>query len=170
MSFLHDPTVTLHGDGSYTLTNDVMYMGNSDEFLIPAGFATDLASVPRLFWWLVSPTETAAAAVLHDWLWAENRAGRGLDPVDVDGLFRHALRAHHGVGAGRRWLMWTAVRFVACVSGRVGRWGVLRAAGFLVWALLVGLVMVPPALVVLLWLVLVLGFDWLVGFGFRLRS
>ncbi len=34
---------------------------------VPAGFETDGASVPRLFWWFMDPaTEAFEAAVLHD--------------------------------------------------------------------------------------------------------
>ena len=36
---------------------------------VPAGFRTDLASVPRVFWSLVSPSEIAEAAVVHDFIY-----------------------------------------------------------------------------------------------------
>jgi len=50
--------------------------------LSPQGFVTDLASIPRIFWWLLPPFgKYGKAAVLHDWcysqgihtkLWADN--------------------------------------------------------------------------------------------------
>ena len=41
----------------------------SEEIInIPIGFITNFASVPRIFWWLISPIDThAKAAVIHDY-------------------------------------------------------------------------------------------------------
>lgn len=38
--------------------------------IIPKGFVTDLSSVPRLLWWLISPFgDFIKASVLHDFLY-----------------------------------------------------------------------------------------------------
>ena len=43
--------------------------------IVPAGFVTDFASVPKIVWSFIPPMGPyAAAAVLHDW-WYENRLG-----------------------------------------------------------------------------------------------
>ncbi len=43
---------------------------NSDIITVPEGFITDLASIPRVFWSILSPIdEYVKAAVLHDWLY-----------------------------------------------------------------------------------------------------
>ena len=45
------------------------------------GFETDLASVPRAIWWLISPWDIARAAIIHDLLYKrirEYRAKEGL--------------------------------------------------------------------------------------------
>ena len=43
---------------------------------VPAGFRTDLASVPRVFWSLVSPSEIAEAAVIHDFIYNKSLYSR----------------------------------------------------------------------------------------------
>src|SRR5262245_38142541 len=47
----------------------------SDPFTVPAGFVTDLASIPRIFWSaLPRDGEYAYAAILHDYLyWTQVR-------------------------------------------------------------------------------------------------
>lgn len=43
-----------------------------ESIVVPAGFVTDLASIPRLLWWWSSPQEaTMAPAILHDFLYWE---------------------------------------------------------------------------------------------------
>lgn len=43
---------------------------NSDVIEVPAGFVTDLASVPRIFWTLLPPDgKYAKAAIIHDYLY-----------------------------------------------------------------------------------------------------
>lgn len=140
---------SIPGQGWKTL-GEVRYLGAKDEFFtIPAGFETDFASVPRYWWWLSSPAEYAQAALLHDFLWRENKAGRGPDPVDTDGLYRRAL-GEDGAGA-RRWPMWLAVRTVAILSGRRGRQSWPSAIGLLFVAMASGLVfgvaVIPLALI-----------------------
>jgi hypothetical protein len=53
----------------YTLAQDLIYV--SDIFgtiVVPAGFKTDFASVPRLLWMIISPIdEHGKAAVVHDY-------------------------------------------------------------------------------------------------------
>ena len=40
------------------------------------GFVTDLASVPRAIWWLISPWDIARAAIIHDLLYLRIRQYR----------------------------------------------------------------------------------------------
>lgn len=83
------------------------YAADGRAFRIPAGFQTDLASVPRflpgLFRMLFrSELHTARAAVLHDRLYYTGEVPRR----EADALFREALRATHErpVGAATMWL------------------------------------------------------------------
>lgn len=75
-------------------------------FIVPAGFVTDLASVPRLpvvFWLTGAAADTAA--VVHDYLYSTGRVPRAM----ADAVFREAS-AVEGVPGWRRWLMWAGVR------------------------------------------------------------
>lgn len=72
---------------------------------VPAGFETDLASVPRLLWPAIPPHgRHGAAAVLHDWLYKQRRPRAW-----ADRQFRLALAAL-GVRWVKRWAMWFGVR------------------------------------------------------------
>jgi Protein of unknown function (DUF1353) len=74
---------------------------------VPAGFETDFASIPRLFWSSIGHPagEYAQAAVLHDWLYRSQLVPR----ARADALFSEAMKVL-GVPGWRRWLMWAAVR------------------------------------------------------------
>jgi hypothetical protein len=45
------------------------------------GFVTDLASVPRAIWWLISPWDIARAAIIHDLLYKRIREYRAKEGV-----------------------------------------------------------------------------------------
>ncbi len=99
-------------DERWALTESVTYAGNTETFVVPAGFQTDFASVPRIFVWLLPRYgKYTKAAILHDWLCARVREGT-FDRADADGLFRRSMR-ELGVPFVRRWLMWAAVRWGA---------------------------------------------------------
>jgi hypothetical protein len=73
---------------------------------VPAGFVTDFASIPRVFWRLILPTGThREAAVLHDWLYFCGDRHRAV----ADAIFLEAMQSL-GVPAWRRWAMYYAVR------------------------------------------------------------
>lgn len=94
-------------------------MRNGQRFQIPAGFITDFASVPRVFWRLFPPTGTySPAAVIHDWLYVTNGMTRG----EADGIFRSVME-ELGVGWFTRQAMHLAVRV-----GGAGAWNEARAA------------------------------------------
>lgn len=73
---------------------------------VPAGFITDLASLPRLVRPVLDRNGLSRrAAVLHDWLYCLKTGGR----ADADKLFLEALKTE-GVGWAARWSMYTGVR------------------------------------------------------------
>jgi hypothetical protein len=73
---------------------------------VPAGFQTDLASVPRLpLVFLLAGDCAREAAVVHDYLYSTHLVERGT----ADAVLREAS-ACTGVPAWRRWLMWAGVR------------------------------------------------------------
>lgn len=75
---------------------------------VPKGFKTDLASIPRLFQWLISVNGLhRAAAILHDYLYQEKPdwCTRAL----ADQIFLEAMKVA-GETWWRRRAMYTAVR------------------------------------------------------------
>lgn len=84
------------------------------EHVVPAGFVTDLASVPSVLWGVIaSYGRQTLPAVLHDTLYAAARSQRATRARrlrrEADTLFRATLRAT-GAGPVRQWLMWAGVR------------------------------------------------------------
>lgn len=98
-----------HPNGrTYYLREPVEYQ-NGLHVIVPAGFETDFASVPRPFWSFISPTgDHGPAAVLHDWLyWEQERAG--VTREQADEIFLEVMAAH-GVLLSKRRAMYRAVR------------------------------------------------------------
>lgn len=78
--------------------------GKQEIFAIPAGFTTDLASVPRLpVAFLLFGAEARRAAILHDWLY-QHHYPRAM----ADNIFYAAMEGE--VSGWKRWIMWAAVR------------------------------------------------------------
>lgn len=101
-------------DDRGVLTAPLRYQGRIDHFVIPAGFDTDFASVPKRLQGLVqSIGKWTRAAIAHDWFCTG--LANGDCPVsarDADGIFRRMMR-ESDVGFITRWCMWTAVRWAA---------------------------------------------------------
>lgn len=138
---------------TWRLRHALTYEGTTDTIVVPAGYETDFASVPRCLQWLAPSTgKYTLAAILHDYLCDNIQNGCALLPVPVDpdvprpmptsreadGLFRRVMR-EEGVGVVQRWLLWSGVRIGAIVN-RHRRPGTLRD----VPALLAGAVVCAP--------------------------
>lgn len=79
---------------------------NSDVISVPAGFVTDLASVPRIFWTLLPPDgKYAKAAIIHDYMYDNAlRTKKEADLIFLDGM------TVLGVPRWKRMIMYYAVR------------------------------------------------------------
>ncbi len=74
--------------------------------VVPAGFVTDFASIPRALWWLYPPDGPwAEAAVVHDFLYSRPEVSRFL----ADALFWRMMRMSR-VPWFRATVMYWAVR------------------------------------------------------------
>ena len=92
----------------WRLNKALIYETTAEKLIIvPGGFETDFASVPRLpLAYLLTGDTAHRAAVLHDWLYtAPVKCSR----AEADAVLREASAAS-GVPWWRRWLMWAAVR------------------------------------------------------------
>ncbi len=77
-----------------------------DVIAVPAGYVTDLASVPRILWSVFPPHgRYAKAAIIHDWLYDNALRTKH----EADKIFLDAMCVL-GVPRWRRMLMYCAVR------------------------------------------------------------
>lgn len=79
---------------------------NSDVIAVPAGFVTDLATIPRIFWSVLQPDgKYAKAAIIHDYLYDNAlRTKKDADLIFLDGM------TVLGVPKWKRTIMYCAVR------------------------------------------------------------
>ncbi len=99
---------------SFRLLNNVQVKG----YVIPKGFITDFASVPRLFWAFIPPMgKHNYAALLHDYLCYYKPVTR----KEADRIFYEML-IEHGVSKFRSKVMYYAVRFYAKCLYPVIKW------------------------------------------------
>lgn len=95
-------------DGRWVLLAPLVYESDvaGRVITVPAGFPTDLASVPRLpLVYSLCGGVARRPAVVHDYLYTSGRATRSV----ADAVFREASEVI-GVPAWVRWLMWAGIR------------------------------------------------------------
>ena len=139
-------TVRRVADEEWEVVEPLVYRGRRDTFVVPAGFPTDFASVPRLVVWLIPRFgRYTLAAVLHDWLTTEGLRTGVVSSRDADGIFRRVMR-EAGVPVLLRWLMWAGVRWGALTDAerRTGWW--ISAPGVLAISLLAAPLVLPSVL------------------------
>lgn len=79
---------------------------STDQIILPVGFETDFASIPRLFWAILPKWgKYGNAAVIHDWLyWEQQRPRAAADAVLLEGM------VVLGVSTLVRYIIYSAVR------------------------------------------------------------
>lgn len=103
----HEVSGTLVGDGLWRLDRDVVFRHKGKQYTVKRGFTTDFASIPKFYQWRFNPddNEVAAAAVIHDALYAGEMVDRKL----ADEIFLTAMQ-ELGAGWWKRNVMHKAVR------------------------------------------------------------
>lgn len=106
------------------------YSYKDGEYLItmPAGFESDLASVPRIFWWLIAPFELSiVGSLIHDYLYQYcGNPPKGVSPPytytrqETDALFRRVMEKENVVWWRRELAYWVVRRF-GCWAWRLVR-------------------------------------------------
>jgi len=115
MTFDNIPPLKIGGDREFILDGNMTYVTRAGEVItVPKGFITDLASIPRLFQWLIPVNGLhRCAAIVHDYLFVIQDRPR----EDADRIFLEAME-DCGVRWTQRQVMYRAV----------------RAGGWLTWA------------------------------------
>lgn len=96
------------------LTKDLAYKHklSGKTFVVPKGFKTDFASIPRIFWNIVAPLgKHTLPSVLHDYLY-EYGASLGVSRKEADKIFWDAMIESH-VAQITANVMWFCVRVFA---------------------------------------------------------
>lgn len=103
-------TVTKVGERTWRVQRSFSYISkDGDIIIVPKGFETDFASVPRPFWNIFPPDgHYTQAAVLHDFVYNKRFVGNR-SRSKCDGLFLEAMKCLK-VGKIERWTIYSAVR------------------------------------------------------------
>lgn len=120
MPFRTTPILRVGDECEWLLETPLYYVTHDGrDIIVPAGFETDLASIPQAFHSIVPVNGMhRAAAIVHDWLYVTQPCTR----PEADRVFLDAM-ADLGVRWSQRWVMYAAVR----AGGWVG-WARRRAA------------------------------------------
>jgi len=107
--FLSELKVKKVGHEDFELIDDFIYQENDDKFIIvPKGFRTDGASIPRQFWSIVGNPfeEYFESAVVHDYLYRKKIGTKS----HADKVFLQAMK-DQGVNPIKRRIMYWAVKY-----------------------------------------------------------
>lgn len=86
--------------------------GLDENVVVPSGFRTNFGSIPRIFWWILSPTDWNAY-VLHDYLYSiQYRNNRN----ECDIILYEALVAE---GCNK---FWATIIYIALLIGGGPAW------------------------------------------------
>lgn len=107
MTFIDIPVLQVGDSGEWLLAHKLTYVTEAGEVIeVPAGFETDLASIPRAFHWLIPVNgKHRAAAIIHDYLYTIKDRSRSA----ADAIFLEAMK-ESGVRWTQRQAMYLAVR------------------------------------------------------------
>jgi hypothetical protein len=111
--------ITLPGGRIIELTKPFsVQLRNKEIITVPIGFATDYASVPRLFWRLFPPWDDySPAAVIHDYIYVVGDRPRR----KADAIFLELMDGLPDISWLRARIMWLAVRLGGWVGWRQRR-------------------------------------------------
>jgi len=92
----------------YKTCEIINFSVNDRWFQLNKGFVTNLASIPRFFWPIISPSHSSImnASIVHDWLYSESCY---FSRKDADTIFYSILRKD-GVSSFKAYVMYSMVR------------------------------------------------------------
>lgn len=94
IEFLDEVCIVPYDEYSYLVCDDTEIQINDFGIVIPQGFETDLATIPRWYWSFLSPhnTKLVAPAILHDYLYV---CDYGFTKQEIDQIFLSTLLANN---------------------------------------------------------------------------
>ena len=122
MSSFTKPLVVRYIDGTkwevmHQFTYHIGDKTAKEVVVVPKGFITDFASIPRIMWPLIGPPtgEHGKAAVVHDYLYGKHRFTR----AKSDRVFREAMKVSD-IGWMKRNTMYLGVRLFGWYAWKKG--------------------------------------------------
>ena len=119
MSYFETALVAEAVDGGWMLHEELVYHSDilGRVVTVPAGYKTDLASVPRLLRWIVpvANAKNRKAAVVHDYL-CTHGDGVVKNQKQSDKVFREALGVL-GLGRFKSGILYFSVRIFQSIKG-----------------------------------------------------
>lgn len=90
IEFLDEVCIVPYDEYNYLVCDDTEVQINDFGIVIPEGFETDLATIPRWYWSFLSPhnTKLVAPAILHDYLYV---CDYGFTKKEIDQMFLTTL-------------------------------------------------------------------------------
>lgn len=121
MSHFHSALILKAVNNGWEVIEDFGYTSEllNKDIIVPKGYFTDLASVPRLMRWIVpvANAKNRKAAVVHDYLCTHGvELGIVSDQKQADLVFREALGAS-GLGKFKSGVMYYPVRTFQWITG-----------------------------------------------------
>jgi len=77
---IDDPIIAAHPTrkNNWIVMKDFHFNRYAIDIVIPRGFVTDLASIPRFLWWVIAPFELSITApIVHDWCYRKALCSKG---------------------------------------------------------------------------------------------
>jgi len=118
VQFMTEPCLIPTKDNRFKTCDNMIVHVNDEFHVVPRGFKTDLASIPRFMWPVFSPGDydVIAPAVLHDWHYC---CSKEVDRLKADDIFYYGLR-WHGMGMFKALMYYFAVRLGGASSYKYG--------------------------------------------------
>lgn len=90
IKFYNSPCLVPYKNERFSLCDDLKIKINKKKYIVPRGFKTDFASIPRVFRSFYSPnnTDTIPASILHDYLYS---CPGSLSRREIDSIFYDSL-------------------------------------------------------------------------------
>lgn len=88
--FMNEVVLKPVADNTYELKSDFKAFDGKRTYIVPKGFLTDFASIPRLLWPVFNPNEIKVIppAILHDFMYA---CPNDVSRAEADSIFYSAL-------------------------------------------------------------------------------
>jgi hypothetical protein len=112
------PVLVLHPDDptKWVLCRDLFFWLGEDLEYVLAGFVTDFASIPRIFWGIIAPNELGdQGPIKHDWRYRKGLGTR----LEADNDFLADMKADK-IPAWRRYSAYLMVRICGAGSWNSG--------------------------------------------------